>query len=127
MGTVIKLVQGDDLPAVSFTIRDAHSAAYGMVLDKKDPDTWAPVDLTGATVTGVVSKAGENRQIDVVAVYVTAPSVGCVIVHLSDCSFISTVGEYECEVTVLFPLGQQTVYDMLTFDVRERINASSPI
>ena len=127
MASTIRLVQGDDLPGVSFTIRDASRAAEGQELDKKDSDTWRPVDLTGATVSAVVSDAGVNVQIDVVATRVLNAVAGEVILYLNDCVFVNKAGRYSCEVTVGFPIGQQTVYDMLTFDVRERINALTSV
>jgi len=127
MAYVVRLVQSDDLPGVSFMIRDASRAAEGQELDKKDSDTWRPVDLTGATVSAVVSDAGANVQIDVVAVHVLNAAAGEVILYLNDCVFVNKAGRYDCEVTVIFPTGQQTVYDMLSFDVRERINASASV
>lgn len=127
MSNIVKLVQSDDLPSVSFSIKDANRAAEGMVLDRKDPDTWRPVDLTGAVVSAAVSDAGSNKQIDVVEVYVISPLTGEVMLYLNDCTFISKAGLYDCEITVDFSIGQQTVYDMLTFDVRERINAPASV
>lgn len=127
MASTIRLVQGDDLPSVSFTIRDANRAVEGQELDKKDSDSWRPVDLTGATVSAVVSDAGANIQIDVVAVHVLDAVAGEVILYLNDCVFVNKAGRYDCEVTVSFPIGQQTVYDMLSFDVRERINVSTSV
>lgn len=127
MSSIVKLVQSDDLPSVSFSIKDANRAAEGMVLDRKDPETWRPVDLTGAVVSAAVSDAGSNKQIDVVEVYVISPLTGEVMLYLNNCTFIGKAGLYDCEVTVDFPIGQQTVYDMLTFDVRERINAPASV
>ena len=127
MAATIRLVQGDDLPCVSFTIRDANRAADGQELDKKDSDTWRPVDLTGAIVSAVVSDAGVNIQKDVAVVHVLDAAAGEVILYLNDCVFVNKAGRYDCEVTVSFPIGQQTVYDMLSFDVRERINALTSV
>lgn len=127
MAATIRLVQGDDLPSVSFTIRDANRAAEGQELDKKDSDTWRPVDLTGAIVSAVVSDAGANTQIDVVVVHVFDAVAGEVVLYLNDCVFVNKAGRYDCEVTVSFPIGQQTVYDMLSFDVRERINVPTSV
>ena len=127
MAATIRLVQGDDLPSVSFTIRDANRAAEGQELDKKDSDTWRPVDLTGAIVSAVVSDAGANVQKDVVAVHVLDAAAGEVILYFNDCVFVNKAGRYDCEVTVSFPIGRQTVYDMLSFDVRERINVPTSV
>lgn len=124
MAGAIRLVQGDDLPGISFFIRDSNHAASGVELDRKDSSTWRPVNLLGCTVTAAVAMAGQNSQIATLPVTVLQPAVGEVLLHLADSPFMGTAGQYSCEVTVLFSSGQQTVYDMLTFDVRERINAT---
>ena len=46
----IKLVTGDTEPMLTITLRDANTAAPGQTLDENDSNTWAPIDLTGATV-----------------------------------------------------------------------------
>ena len=125
MAATVLLVQGDDLPGVSFTIRDAAKAASGQELDGRDPTTWAPVNLTGSTMTTAVSPVGENRQIDTVFIVPVVAAEGKVLLHLDDCTFLEKPGQYDCEITVQFPAGQQTVYDRIIFDVKERINAPS--
>jgi hypothetical protein len=125
MASVVRLVQGDDLPGVSLTIRDSNKAAAGQELDRRDTSTWAPVDLRNSSLFAVISRIGENRQIDTVFIAPQDPQNGVVILHLDDCTFLYEVGLYECEVTVRFDAGQQTVYDRVQFDVKERINASS--
>ena len=64
MAATIRLVQGDDLPGVSFYIRDSNKGAAGQELDRKDPSTWAPVNLAGCSLRTAISPSGENRQID---------------------------------------------------------------
>lgn len=127
MSNIVKLVQSDDLPSVSFSIKDANRAAEGMVLDRKDPDTWRPVNLTGATVTAAVADSGSSSRVDTVECYVIDAILGEVMLYFNNCMFISEAGLYDCEITVEFALGQQTVYDMLTLDVRGRINAPSSV
>ena len=46
----LELVQGDTLPRVVVTLKDASEAASGATLDPNNSDTWAPIDLNGATV-----------------------------------------------------------------------------
>lgn len=121
MSTTIKLVQGDDLPGVTLTIRDSNKAASGSDLDRKDTATWAPVDLVGANVTALVSVSGESSAIEPVEVIVVSPSVGEVMLLFRNTSFQSEVGSYQIEISVAMPAGRQTVYDMLFVDVRERI------
>lgn len=124
MASVIKLVQGDDLPGVTVVIRDANKAAAGQELDKKDPETWAEVDLTGCTVRATVSASGANTKVDDIAVF--PDGGGALVLSLVDCTFMDVVGEYDCEIAIWFPgAGQQTVYDFIKFSVRERINVSS--
>ena len=127
MSNIIKLVQGDDLPGISFHIRDSNHAAEGVELDRKDPSTWRPVNLAGCTITAAVSLAGQYLQIDTIPVSVLQAPIGEVLLHLHDRPFMAKSGQYSCEVTVTFSSGQQTVYDTLTLDVRERINAPASI
>ena len=44
------LVKGDTLPQLNLIIRDSNTAASGATLDDSDSSTWAPIDLSGATV-----------------------------------------------------------------------------
>ena len=46
----LKLVAGDTLPELTFTLRDSNTAASGQTLDPNNSATWAPIDVTGATV-----------------------------------------------------------------------------
>lgn len=124
MSTTIKLVQGDDLPGVTMTIRDSNLAVEGSDLDRKDTSTWRPVDLTGSYLSALVTRVGENISVDKLLVAPVDAVNGKIVLHISDCTFMETPGEYECEITVAFRGGQQTVYDRLTFEVRERIHAS---
>ena len=125
MAATIRLVQGDDLPGVSLYIRDSNKGAAGQELDRKDSSTWAPVNLTGCTLQTAISVIGKNRQIDTAIIAVVDAAAGKVILHLDDCTFLENIGQYECEITVTFPTGQQTVYDRIVFDVKERIHAPS--
>lgn len=125
MAATIRLVQGDDLPGVSFYIRDSNKGAAGQELDRKDPSTWAPVNLAGCSLRTAISPIGENQQIDTAIIAIIDAAAGKVILHLDDCTFLENIGQYECEITVTFLTGQQTVYDRIVFDVKERIHAPS--
>ena len=48
--STIKLVVGDTLPELNFTLKDSNTAASGQTLDPEDSNTWAPIDVTGGTV-----------------------------------------------------------------------------
>ena len=45
--STIKLVVGDTLPELNFTLKDSNTAASGKTLDPEDSTTWAPIDVTG--------------------------------------------------------------------------------
>ena len=46
----LKLVTGDTLPELTFTLRDSNTPVAGRTLDPNNSDTWAPIDVSGATV-----------------------------------------------------------------------------
>lgn len=128
MATVVRVVQGDDLPGITLAIRDSSRAAAGQELDARDEATWAPVDLTGCVASSAVSRLGENTKIDEAAVFIEPGVEGKVVVSLLDCTFLLEAGEYDCELTFNFPgSGQQTVYDRIRMSVKERINAPATI
>lgn len=121
MASVIKLVQGDDLPGISFVIKDSRKAAVGQELDGKDPSTWAVVNLTDCAVSALVSRVGSFVAVEPVDCFISNPVAGEVLIVVKNSKFLYVAGEYQVEVSVRFPDGQQTVYDLLQLDVRERI------
>lgn len=121
MATVIKLVQGDDLPGITFVVKDSQKAAAGQELDRKDTSTLAVVNLTGCAVSALVSKVGSFVAVEPVGCFVSNPTAGEVLVVVKNSKFLDVAGQYQVEVSVKFPEGQQTVYDLLQLDVRERI------
>lgn len=121
MATVIKLVQSDDLPGITFVIRDSQKAAVGQELDRRDSSTWAIVNLTGCTVSAAVAKVGSSILLEHVDCFISSPLAGEVLLVIKDSAFVGTVGQYQIEVTITSSEGQQTVYDMIELDVRERI------
>lgn len=125
MAETIKLVQGDDLPGVLLAVRDCNTAAFGEELDKRDPSTWAVVDLTGAAVSSLVAKAGTTSSIEAVFCTIIDALNGRVLVSFQDSAFLDEAGDYIIELTVDFSNGRQTVYDMLLVNVRERIKNAS--
>lgn len=121
MAETIKLVQSDDLPGITLTIRDARKAVAGQELDKRDSATWAPVDLTGCSVAALVSEVGSAKAIESIPCFLSKPLVGEVLLTIRENTFLNISGQYQVELTVSFPDGKQTVYDLLILDVRERI------
>lgn len=120
MAAAIKLVQGDSLPGVKFTIKDSKKAAQGQELDGRDSDTWAVVSLDGATVVATASLRGSNVVFDNIPCVVANPSQGVVILYFKDTLVASTEGDYDIEVTVVYSGNQQTVYDFIPVSVRAR-------
>lgn len=125
MATVIKLVQGDDLPGITFVVRDSQKAAVGQQLDRKDTSTWATVNLTDCSVSALVSKVGSFVAVEPVDCFISNAVAGEVLLVVKNSKFLDNAGEYQVEVSVKFPEGRQTVYDMIQLDVRERIKNAS--
>jgi len=46
----IKLVTGDTLPELTFTLKDSNTAATGQTLDPENSNTWAAIDLSNGAV-----------------------------------------------------------------------------
>lgn len=121
ISATVDLVQGDNLPGIQATIRDRNTPLDGDYLDDRDPSTWAHVDLTTAVVTAAIREVGGTEIIDTVQLAEVDPSKGIVILILADTKFQSTAGAYELEATVVYEdSGQQTVYDFIGLNVRER-------
>lgn len=117
----IKLVQGDNLPGIQFRIRNKKVGFEGQYLDEKDSNTWAYVDLSEASASASIREIGSDVIIDRVPLMLLDALTGSVILPLALTTFQSIEGSYELEATVSFTtLGQQTVYDFLRLNVRER-------
>ena len=114
----IKLVTGDTKPTLSIQIRDAATAASGKTLDENDETTWAPVNLTGATVKLRIRALGETTVKSTLTCSVTDGTNGKVA---TDCptGTLSTAGTFEGEIEVTDSSGGiQTVYDLVKLQVR---------
>lgn len=116
----VKLVQGDSLPGVKFTIRDRNTPAAGQELDPKDSSTWLVVSLAGATVSATASVVGSTDILCPVTCVVASPVKGEVILSFKDSLVVDKAGEYEVEVTVDFAGSRQTVYNLIPVSVRAR-------
>ena len=117
----VKLVQGDSLPGVKFTIRDSNSAAVGQELDPKDPSTWAVVSLVGANVFATASYSGSTKIIGQIPCVVASSPEGEVILNFKDTAVVAEEGDYEVEVTVKYAGGgAQTIHNFIEVSVRAR-------
>ena len=117
----VKLVQGDSLPGVKFTIRDSNTAVSGQELDPKDPSTWAIVSLVGANVFATASYSGSTKIIGQIPCVVASSPKGEVILNFKDTAVVAEEGDYEVEVTVKYAGGgSQTIYNFIEVSVRAR-------
>lgn len=114
----LKLVTGDTLPDLRFVLKDASSSPDGVTYDANDSSTWAPIDLTGATVALRIRLIGSTTVIATLAGIVSDPEGGAVLVPFTGNSFGES-GLYEGELEITFATGGiQTVYDLVKFKVR---------
>jgi len=114
----IKLVTGDTKPTLSIQIRDAATAASGKTLDENDETTWAPVNLTGATVKLRIRALGETTVKSTLTCSVTDGTNGKVATDWPT-GTLSTAGTFEGEIEVTDSSGGiQTVYDLVKLQVR---------
>jgi|TARA_R100000781_G_C4072800_1_gene125044 hypothetical protein len=117
--STIKLVVGDTLPVLNFTLKDSNTAASGSTLDAEDSDTWAAINLTGGTVKLRIRSVGSTT---------VSSTITCAIVSASGgtctCTFPSgtwtTSGTYEGELEYTTSASAvQTVQDLIKFVVRD--------
>lgn len=115
----VKMVVGDTGPDIKLKLKDSNTAPDGVTYDANDSNTWAPIDLTGATVHLRIREVGGSTIIsDIVGVF-SAPLEGEVVFSFVGNAFTAS-GLYEGEVEITDILGSvQTMYDLIKFKVRE--------
>jgi len=115
---VIKLVTGDTLPELTFTLKDSNSAAAGAVLDQNNSNTWAPIDVTGAEVRLRIRAIGSSEVKSTLLCSVVDGPAGKVITDFP-AGTLDTPGTFEAELEARFPNGGiQTVHDLIKLKVR---------
>lgn len=118
----IELVTGDTLPSLVFTILDSNTAASGRILDPNDSTTWAPIDITGATVRLRVREVGSTTITDTLTGSVISGPAGTVNVPFLVTTF-PTLGTYEGELEITFASGGiQSIVKLIKFKVREEFD-----
>lgn len=119
---IIELVVGDTLPALTFTLRDRNTAASGKVLARNDPTTWAPINITGATVKLHLRKQGETGAPSAsLTCTVTDGAAGTAATDFPE-GTLDEAGTFDGEVEITFSGGGiQTVVDLIKFKVRDDI------
>lgn len=114
----LKLVAGDTLPELSFTLRDSQTAAPDKTLDPNNPETWAPIDVTGANVALRLRELGSSTVKSTLNCSVLDGVNGKVITNFPE-GTLDKAGTFEGELEVTFSSGGiQTVYDLIKLKVR---------
>lgn len=114
----LNLVTGDSLPILTMTLRDSNAPAAGYTLDENDPITWAPINITGATVTMYVRLIGSTVLKDTLIGSILDGAGGRVAITFDETTF-DEAGQYEGEIEVTFSGGGvQTINDLIKFKVR---------
>ena len=117
--STIKLVVGDTLPELTFTLKDSNTAATGKTLDVEDSTTWAPIDLTGGTVRLRIREVGKTTVVSTISATLSDPENGvCTLLFPS--GTWTTAGTFEGEIEFTKSDGNiQTVQDFIKFKVRD--------
>lgn len=116
--TTIKLVTGDNLPQLTFTLKDSNTAASGQTLDANDSSTWAPISLASSTVRVRIRQIGETDLLATLTASITDATNGvCTVVFLD--GTLTTAGTFEAEIEVTNGSSQVlTVYDLVKLNIR---------
>lgn len=114
----INLVTGDTLPELTFTLRDSNTAASGQTLDSNNSATWAPINVSGATVRLRLRELGSTTVKSTLTCTVTDGDAGKVATNFP-VGTLDKAGTFEGEIEITFAGGGiQTVYDLIKFKVR---------
>jgi len=115
----IKLVVGDTLPELTFTLKDSNTAAAGQTLDVENDATWAPIDLSSVTVRFRIREVGQTTVLQTITASITDATGGeCALTFPT--GTWTAAGTYEGELEFTKSNGQiQTVQDLVKFKVRD--------
>ena len=114
----IQLVKGDTLPELTFTLKDSNTAASGLTLDQNNRVTWAPINVTGATVKLRLRALGSTTVKATLNCVITDGTAGKVATDFPT-GTLDTAGTFEGELELTFADGGiQTVNDLIKFKVR---------
>lgn len=114
----LNLVTGDTLPELTFTLKDSNTAAPGLNLDENNSSTWAPINVTGATVILRLRELGSTAVKSALTCTVTDGTAGKVATDFPE-GTLDTAGTFEGELELTFPNGgKQTINDLIKLKVR---------
>jgi len=117
--STIKLVVGDTLPELNFTLKDSNTAAAGKTLDADDSSTWAAVNLSGSTVRFRIREVGSTSVLSTITATITSAANGQLTVAFPNGTW-TTSGTFEGEIEhTTSGGGIQTVQDLIKFQVRD--------
>lgn len=116
----INLVAGDDKPDINLTLRDSNVAAGALVLDPSDSSTWAPLDLSDATIVVKFKLLGSDTILDTLTCVRVAPYTdGICYAVWNPTTLDVAAGTYEGEIELTYGSGAVlTIFDKLKFKVR---------
>lgn len=108
MSDKIKLVSGDNRPYITLTLKDADGT---------------PINLSGTTVRIYFRAAGTTTVLSTLPCsLVSGGTTGQVTFNFPGTALDVPAGAYEGEIEIDFGAENQTVYDVLKFQVREQFN-----
>lgn len=107
MAEIIKLVQSDTLPQLKLTLTD--------------DITNLPINLTGATVNLHVRASGSSVLAFTRPATITDAVNGIAVVQWQVGDLDRAPGTYEAEVEIIIGVGRETIYDLITLQIREDI------
>jgi len=114
----VKMVTGDSLPELNFSLKDSSTAAPGKKLDQYDASTWAPLDLDGATTKLRIRLQGSTNVLKTISCSAISETEGKVKASFAGDPFTEP-GTYEAELEITFEGGGiQTVNDLVKIKVR---------
>lgn len=114
----LEIVQGDTLPVLVTTIADSSTAKSGFTLDVNDSSTFAPIDVTGATIRLYIRAIGSTTLTDTITASIADGPNGVIYFNF-DSDTWDSAGTYEGEIEVTFSGGGiQTMQDLIKFKVR---------
>ena len=117
----VDLVQGDTLPKLKFTLKDSAEAASGYSLDPDDPTTWAPINLTGATVRLRIREVGSTTVKSTLTMAITSATTGEVETDFPT-GTLDTAGVFEAEIEATFVDNSvQSGHELIKLKVREAV------
>jgi hypothetical protein len=113
----LNLVAGDTLPTLIFTLRDRNSAAPGRTLSEVDETSWAPINLTGASVRLKIRPVGSASPVTILLCTIISAANGQVATDFTS-GGLTDAGQFEAEIEITFDTGVHTVYDLIKLKVR---------